>query len=60
MTIEELGDKVPKWLRDAKTENADVIIKDGQVIWCGGLWCGGAWWGGTWCGGEWRGGAWWS
>lgn len=69
MTIEELGDNAPQWLREAKTKYADVTITaSGYVIWHGGEWLGGWWHGGKWLdgewldgewrGGEWRGGVW--
>ena len=57
MKIEELVD-APQWLRDADTENADVSVQDGQIVWHGGVWRGGVWRGGVWCGGEWRDGIW--
>ena len=58
MTIEELGERCPAWLREAKTKRADVSITGSVVIWHGGEWCGGVWRGGVWCGGVWRGGVW--
>ncbi len=43
----------PQWLRDARTENADVEISEsGYVTWRGGTWHGGDWWGGDWLGGK--------
>jgi len=56
--------KWPRWLRDAKTENANVTITDeGAVIWHDGIWRGGVWYDGIWLSGEmhdgeWRGGVW--
>jgi hypothetical protein len=50
----------PQWLRDARTENADVEISEsGYVTWRGGTWHGGYWHGGYWRGGDWLGGTWW-
>ena len=59
-----IPDNAPQWLKDAKTDNADVTInEDGCVEWCGGTWRGGTWHSGTWltgvwCGGTWCGGTW--
>jgi hypothetical protein len=50
--------KWPRWLQDAKTENANVEILDGHVIWRGGIWLGGNWRSGVWHDGEWLGGNW--
>ena len=63
MTIKELGDIAPQWLREAKTDGENVDIVGGAVIWHGGVWHGGEWRGGVWhcgewCGGVWRGGVW--
>lgn len=57
MRIDEL-ENAPKWLRDARTRNADVEIKNSVVIWHDGLWLDGVWHGGVWYDGEWRGGVW--
>lgn len=38
--------KWPQWLKDARTENAQVEICAGRVIWRGGEWHGGVWHGG--------------
>ena len=57
MKISDLKD-APQWLLDAKTDNADVEIIDGRVVWYGGTWYGGEWRGGEWRGGEWHGGTW--
>ncbi len=48
----------PEWLMQATTENENVEIIDGCVIWQGGTWQGGTWQGGTWQGGTWWGGTW--
>jgi hypothetical protein len=48
MRIAELTN-APGWLAEAKTENENVEIINGRVVWCGGTWCGG-----TWRDGEWR------
>lgn len=58
----------PQWLLESKTENEDVEIVNGKVIWKGGIWKGGTWegevwkygiWmGGTWMNGTWEGGTW--
>ena len=52
----------PKWLTEARTENANVeITASGLVIWYGGNWYGGVWHGGDcgdWYGGNWYGGVW--
>jgi hypothetical protein len=57
MKISEL-ENAPQWLLEAKTEDADVIIVDGCVVWFGGTWHGGTWNGGIWFGGIWFGGTW--
>ena len=57
MRITDCAD-APQWLRDARTENADVSIIDGTVVWKSGTWQRGTWRGGTWRGGDWRGGTW--
>jgi hypothetical protein len=31
----------PQWLMDARTENEDVVIEFGKVVWRGGTWWGG-------------------
>ena len=49
MKISELKN-APKWLIEANTENADVEMDDGIVVWRGG-----DWWGGDWRGGDWWG-----
>ena len=49
MTINELGEKCPQWLKDADTRDADVEIGPlGVVVWRGGVWRGGVWRGGVW------------
>ena len=59
MTIDELGDRCPQWLRDAQTSNADVSVSQYRyVTWCDGEWRGGVWRGGEWRDGEWHGGVW--
>ena len=59
MTINELGEKCPQWLKDADTRDADVEIGPlGVVVWRGGVWRGGEWRGGVWRGGVWRDGEW--
>ena len=58
MTAISLLHDAPQWLRDAATEDADVTIEDGRVIWHGGTWHAGIWYGGTWCRGTWHGGTW--
>lgn len=59
MTIAELGDKAPVWLREANTAGADVTVSEsGWVTWRGGEWLGGEWLGGAWLGGTWQGGTW--
>ncbi len=40
MKISELED-APAWLVEAKTENADVVMRDGLIVWLGGEWLGG-------------------
>lgn len=62
MKISELNN-APQWLINADTNDGDVDIIDGVVVWHGGIWRGGewhdgVWYGGTWCGGVWRGGVW--
>ena len=57
MKISELKN-APKWLIEANTENADVEMDDGIVVWRGGDWRGGVWRGGDWRGGDWWGGDW--
>ena len=57
MKIEEL-ENCPKWLKEARTENADVEIIDGAVHWFSGTWNNGTWEGGTWENGTWLGGTW--
>ena len=42
MKISELKN-APKWLIEANTENADVEMDDGIVVWRGGDWRGGVW-----------------
>jgi len=42
MKISELKN-APKWLIEANTENADVEMDDGIVVWRGGDWRGGTW-----------------
>src|SRR3990167_6392534 len=55
-----IPENAPQWLKDAKTEYANVEIIDSYpyVIWHDGVWRGGVWLGGGWRGGEWRGGEW--
>jgi len=57
MKIAEL-ENPPQWLLDAKTDQADVIIVSGKVIWQGGTWLDGTWQDGTWQDGIWLGGTW--
>ena len=57
MKIEEL-ENAPRWLLDADTEGADVVIMDGEVHWCDGIWKDGIWEGGVWHGGTWERGTW--
>jgi hypothetical protein len=57
MKICELAD-APDWLKEATTENENVALVDGCVIWYGGDWYGGDWHGGVWHGGDWYGGDW--
>ena len=57
MKISELHN-APQWLLDANTNNADVELNDGVVVWRGGDWWGGDWRGGVWRGGDWWGGVW--
>jgi hypothetical protein len=57
MKISELPN-APDWLKEAKTENADVDWKCGYIVWHGGVWRDGVWHGGVWHGGVWRGGVW--
>jgi hypothetical protein len=74
MKISELKN-APQWLLDAATEDADVEIINGRVvwldgkwysgewrdgIWLGGTWYSGKWYSGKWSGGEWLGGEWYS
>ena len=48
----------PKWLLDAETEDENVVVIDGIVVWISGTWKGGTWESGTWKGGTWRYGTW--
>jgi hypothetical protein len=48
----------PQWLLDANTENENVEIVDGRLVWYGGTWKDGTWWNGIWYGGIWKGGTW--
>ena len=43
---------------DAKTENEDIEIINGSVVWRGGIWHDGNWRGGEWEDGTWRWGTW--
>ncbi len=47
MKISEL-ENCPDWLREADTENADIMIIDGKVHWNNGIWYDGIWCDGTW------------
>ena len=59
---------LPKWFRDAKTENAIVNYENNALkwrdgtwhdgIWHDGIWKDGIWYYGTWLDGTWKGGTW--
>jgi hypothetical protein len=51
-------DKWPRWLKAAQTENAEIEILDGRVIWWGGTFHDGIWVDGDWLGGGFRDGIW--
>ena len=57
MKIEDLKD-CPEWLMLAKTQNADVTMCDGIVVWRNGMWLDGMWHDGVWHGGVWFNGMW--
>ena len=57
MKISELTN-CPKWLKEARTENADVEIIDGVVHWRSGTWNSGVWYNGIWENGDWYDGHW--
>ena len=57
MRISELKD-APAWLKAARTENENVEIANGRVLWHDGVWHDGVWHGGVWRGGVWHGGEW--
>ncbi len=58
MTIEELGNAAPTWLRIAETKDADVWLdKRGRVVWHQGEFLGGEFLGSEFRGGEFLGGA---
>jgi hypothetical protein len=48
----------PDWLKKAKTKDAVVEIKNGDVIWESGTWESGTWEKGTWKDGDWYNGTW--
>ena len=49
----------PKWLQNAETVNARVVIDDyGDVVWISGTWVSGVWVAGTWKSGVWKSGVW--
>ena len=48
----------PQWLLDAHTENENVEIVNGNVVWHSGTWHSGTWDNGTWHSGTWHSGLW--
>jgi hypothetical protein len=48
----------PRWLLDANTENENVEIVDGELIWHDGTWWSGIWYSGIWQNGIWHDGLW--